>query len=106
MKIELMRQSGQPVDLGDRDKYDNDFKAFYDKAAERAGLDMLKLARFMRFGERQLAKKYNNLVEVELPKSEKAWKALQAKYEDCPIMTAVNLKNSKLILIIMDTLSA
>lgn len=103
-KIQLFRQSGNPVDMSDREKYDIEFKKMYDKAAERAGLDMIKLNRMLRFCERQLIKKYNIKVEVEMPKTAKAWESLINKYEDVPIMVARELNSGKPILIIMDTL--
>lgn len=105
MKIELYRQSGNPTSTEDRDKYDVAFKELYDKAAERAGLDMLKLNRMVRYGERQLIKKFNQKVEVDLPKSSKAWKRLSDAYEGCPIMVAVNAKSGASILVIMDALN-
>jgi len=103
-KVQLYRQSGQPVDLSDRQAYETEFKKVYDRAAERAGLDMLALNRMVRFCERQLVKKYNIKVEVEMPKSAKAWSTLISTYEDVPIMVARELNTGTPILIIMDAL--
>ena len=103
-KLKLYRQSGTPVDLGDRERYDNDWKAFYDKAAARAGLDMLLMQRFLRYGERALIIKHNIQVSVDIPKSEKAWKALMEKYENVPIIVAVNANNGELVGILKDVM--
>jgi hypothetical protein len=104
MKLKLFRQSGEPVDLEAREAFKADFKAVYDKAAERAGLDMLKLSRMLSFCERQLVKKHNGQVEHDIPKSQKAWAALIAKYEDTPIMLARTTDGKSVVMILMDTL--
>ncbi len=102
-KIRLFRYSGTPVDPEAQEAYNTEFKAFYDKAAARAGLDMLKLARFTAFGERALTKKYGAQVEIEMPTTAKKWAALVEKYQG-PIMIAATVEDSsKLVAIIMDT---
>lgn len=102
MKINLYRQSGLPVNLADRDAFDTAWKAFSDKVMARAGLNMEKAARFHRFGERQLVKHYNKQVDADLPQTPDDWKALMDKYEQCPIMLAVDSNKGTLIGIIMD----
>lgn len=102
-KIRLFRYSGTPVDPAAQEAYNTEFKEFYDKAAARAGLDMLKLARFTAFGERALTKKHGAQVEIELPTSAKKWAELVDKYQG-PIMVAATANDpSKLVAIIMDT---
>lgn len=104
MKVQLYRQSGQPVDLADRDGYDTDFKAAYDKCAERAGLDMLKLNRMVAFCERQLIKKWNKSVEIEVPRSKKAALELLSRFEDVPILLAKTTDGKGIVAILMDQL--
>lgn len=101
-KLEVYRQSGQPVSGDAQALYKTEWQAFYDKAAARAGLNMLSLQRFLRYGERQLTLKHNVKVEVDIPKSAKAWMALLATYEDTPLMMAKTTDGKKLVLIIMD----
>jgi hypothetical protein len=105
MKLNLYRQSGQPVNLEDRENYDREFKITYDKCAERAGLDMLKLNRMISFCERQLVKKWNKTVLIEVPKSKKGFKKLLAKYEDVPIMIAITANRENVIAVLMDQLN-
>lgn len=101
-KIRLFRYSGRPVDKAAELAYKADFEAFYDKAADRAGLDMLKLSRFMSFGERQLTKKHGAQVEIELPKTQAAFAKLVEEYQ-APILIAATKENAKkLVLVIMD----
>lgn len=101
-KLELFRKSGQPVDLSDRSRYEEEWKQIYDKVAERAKLDMLKSARMLSFCERQLVKRHNIKVEVDLPTSDKAWSKLIAAYEDVPIMVARTQDGKRVVGIIMD----
>jgi hypothetical protein len=114
MKLQLYRQSGGIIDVSIQEKYDEAFKAFYDKADLRAreihnnniysdGYALL-MQRFLRFGERQLFKAFNQDVEIELPKTAKAWEKLIEKYQDTPIMLARTTDGKKLVLVIMDSL--
>lgn len=105
MKIRLMRQSGDPTNVEDRDAFQAAFREMYDKAAERAGLDMLKLNRMVSFCERLLVKKHNKEVLVDMPKSAKAWTNLISKYDDVPILVARTADGKEIVLVIMDALS-
>lgn len=104
MKLKLYRQSGNPVNLEDRDGYDKEFKAMYDRCAERAKLDMLKMNRMVSFCERQLVRKWNKEVIIEVPQSKKKMAELLAKYEDVPIMIARTTDGKDLVGILMDQL--
>lgn len=101
-ELKLYRKSGAPVDLSDRQKYDDAWKLFFDKAQAKAGLNMLKLQRFLRYGERVLIKKHNVQVAVPMPKSAAAWTKLVSTYEDCPIMLARSADGKEIVGIIMD----
>ena len=104
MKLKTYRQSGDPVQLENREKYQAEFTVMYDKCAEAAGLDMLKLHESVSAGETELVKKYNVEVETELPKTAKAWSALISKYEDTPLMLAKTADGKSIVLILMDQL--
>lgn len=101
-KVRLIRYSGEPVKLEARDQYQTAWREFYDKAQKKAGLDMLKLQRFLRYGERLLQNKYGQTVEIEMPKSSSAWGKLVSSYEDTPIMVARAADGRSQVLVIMD----
>lgn len=112
MKIQVYCQSGQPVGDDNRAKYQEEWKAFYDKAEERARIRHVEgpasdqyhvlMQRYLNFGERQLVKKYNGKVEVELPKTMKAWKKLVTEFHDTPLIIAKRADKDELILIVAD----
>lgn len=114
MKIQVYRQSGMPVNESDQAGYTAEWKAFYDKAEARAKERFsddnesepyfMLLERYLRYGERQLVKKYNVAVEVELPKTVRGWTKLMETYQDTPVILARRQDSGKLILIIADTL--
>lgn len=62
--IKVYRNSGRPVDPADDELYLQDWKAFYDKACERGGLDMLKQQRFLSYGAFALQKKHYKETQV------------------------------------------
>jgi hypothetical protein len=105
MKIKLYRQSGDPVALENREHYKREFQEMYDKCAEEAGLDMLKLHESVAAAETELVKKWNAEVEVELPKTQRAWDKLISQYEDTPLMLAKAKNGKYLVLILMDSLN-
>lgn len=116
MKIQVYRQSGEPVEEKDRAAYTQEWQTFYDKAETRAreihnqGPEsesyFILLQRFLSYGERQLVKKYNVAVEVELPKSIRSWTKLIEQFHDTPIILARRQDSGKLVLIIADTMGA
>lgn len=107
MKKQLIvyRQSGEPVRPEAQAAFRADWAAFYDKAGERANGNMLKLKRFLNYGERALVRKHNGEVVLPLPKSIKAWSELIEQFEGVPIMVAQRADHSGLVLILMDTIS-
>lgn len=115
MKLKLYRQSGQLIDESSKQQYDEAFKAFYDKADKRARelhdeniyapAYALTMQRFLRYGERQLFKQFNQDIEVELPNTAAKWTKLLADYGDTPLMVAKAQGSGKLLLVIMDTLA-
>lgn len=119
MKIDLIRQSGEPIKRSDREQYEAEFKAFYDKAdlraTERAEAPtqrlakfgkMIYLQRFMRFGEHVLQAKFDKKTQIDLPQSAEDWQKLLSEYEDTPILVAKQSSDrSKTLLVIMDQLA-
>jgi site-specific recombinase XerD len=119
MKIELYRESGVPVNLEDREKYDTEFKLVFDKVEEKVNKlfektasnpknrlfkvpKMIMFQRFMNYAERQLAKKHNKLITIDLPKTQKGFVELLNKYENVPIMIALEKKGEKVVGILLD----
>ena len=111
-KLKLYRKSGSPVNLEDREAYAAAWRSFFDKADARAKAKheggqftdqyAILIQRFLRYGERQLVRKFNVEVEVELPKSAAGWKKLMDQYEQVPIMVAVNQKDGSVVGVLMD----
>lgn len=100
--LKLYRKSGDPVNKADRDAYSAEWKTFFDKVSDRVGLDMLKKQRMLAFGERQLIKKHNKEVVVDMPSTKEAWAELISTYEDTPIMLARTTDGKEVVAIIMD----
>ena len=116
-KLKIYRQSGSPVAPDMQQKYDEEFKAAFDKCELKADKvfqknvgyltkvpRMIVMQRLLRYAERSLVKKYNGQAEVELPKSAKAWSALLSKFGDTPLLVAKSADGEALVLILMDTL--
>lgn len=114
-KLRILRQSGTPVNVEDQEKYVEAYRAMFDACELRAtkilennkrikAPRMITLQRLIRFCERSLVKRFNGTVEVELPKSTKAWITLLERYSDIPVLVAREQESGKPLLIIMDTL--
>lgn len=116
-KVKIFRASKDPLNPEDRLKYNEDFKAMYDRCEEKSMAIFLKergtlakrydisrmmvLQRLVQYGEFLLTKKHNFSIEVEFPSTQKAWKALTDKYE-APIMVAQRVDGKGLVLVIQD----
>lgn|SRR5574343_85887 len=103
-QVLLIRQSGLPLDLSDIKLYEEAWKAFFDKASERAGLDMLKKQRFLAFGEHLLLKKFDRQTKMQLPATVQELQDFIEKYGDTPVMFARKRDADGIIAIIMDQL--
>lgn len=122
MKLQLLRQSGRPVTPSDVEGYESDFRALYDKAELKSetafqkrtakgpgskGYNVPKvviLQRLLSYGERQLVKKWNKAVEIEVPRSKAGMLKLLSTYEDTPILIAKSTDGKNLVAILMDEL--
>lgn len=61
-KIRIYRNSGRPVNIDDEQAFLAEWRIFYDKACERAMLDMMRLQRYLSFGHFLLEKKWEKPV--------------------------------------------
>ncbi len=86
-KIRLQRETGRPVELDKLEQYEAEFKAKFDVIQEAVGQDMLLFHSQLIELDKELSAKYEQIVEVEMPKNNKQWEALLLKYE-CPVMVA------------------
>jgi hypothetical protein len=106
-KIELFRQSKGPIEIEDYKKYQAEWTSFYDKVLAKFGTNvehMERVEQLLNRRETRLIKKYNSPVIIDVPKSEKAIKALCAKYGS-PIMMAERTDGKGIVAIIMDELA-
>jgi len=114
-KLRILRQSGTPVEVEQQEAYTEAYRAMFDACELRAtkilennkrikAPRMLVLQRLISYAERSLIRKFNGTVEVELPKTKKAWSTLMEKFSDFPVLVAKEQQSGKLLLIIMDTL--
>jgi hypothetical protein len=117
VKLKLYRQSGAPVALESRAAFEAEWKVLYDKAeakvetlfAKTTGKltkvpKMIMMQRMLRFVERQLVKKHNVEVLVDVPQTEADWEALIKAYEDTPVMIARTQDGTGVVAVLMDTL--
>lgn len=98
-KLKLFKNSGRPVDPEAEDAYLAEWRLFYDKAEARAGLNAIKLQRFLQYGERLLQKKHYKEVTVE-DFEQMREKMIEIGY---PILLGIAVDGNELIGIIQDT---
>lgn len=98
MQVKVYRQSGRPVNPEDEQRYFEDWRVYYDKAGERAKLDMMKLTRFLSFGAYMLNKKYYKEVVVD---SLEQLKEMHLNVGH-PLLIGVDAQSLELIAIIQD----
>lgn len=96
--IEIFRASGRPVDLQQYEEYAQQWRIFYDKASEKAVLDMQKLHRYLSFGEHLLQKSYTTQVYCA---SFEECRALMEKLS-VNMLLGISSDNGKLIGILQD----
>jgi hypothetical protein len=81
--------------------YQAEYVAAADKIADRAKLDMFKSQRMYRYIEFLLKKKYNNEVEIALPKSKKAYMELIKSF-GTPVTLAITADGKDVICLLLD----
>lgn len=114
-KIKIQRMSGGPVDPENGVKFQEEYKAFYDKVCVHLKIDMEKpqfmdqalanrMQKMLEKRAKALAKKYPVIEEVELINTEDKALALLHKYQ-VPVMLAQKRDNpQELIYVIADML--
>jgi hypothetical protein len=118
VKLKIYRQTGQPVDVEMQQQYTESYRTMYDRCEAKADKlfqkksgylkllpHMIMLQRYLRFAERELVRKFNGNVEIELPKSPRAWRKLIESYGDTPVMIAREQHTGGIILLLMDDLN-
>ena len=98
--VTIIKQSGNPVDAGDVEKFRTEWKEGFDKLFNVDG-DMAVVTEQAQAFEDELMKKYKVERSIELPKSMRAWKKL---LEECQggIMVDVHKDTGKLLFVILD----
>jgi len=102
MKIEIMRQSGMPVE--NLPKYLEEWKVIFDKYDNEMVNNKITIEQMqeaLNVEDEKLKQNYVVTKDIELPKSGKQWEELQKAVEN-PILLATREDNHKLVLIIMD----
>ena len=102
MKINLLRQSMNPLEKDKVDEMMNDYRTKYDEILSNAGGDMQSVHLQVEEMIVQLREHYKNDMEVtvELPTSGKQWKELLSKHGTIALGTHVD--TGKLCLMVMD----
>lgn len=105
MKIKVYSQTGKPTDAKAAKKYQDEFRDKYDELWEKKtngkiNIDEFKaeLAEF----ESELKSRYPMFLQIDMPKSGKAWKELIMAFE-CPVTLAITEEDHKLALFLMDS---
>lgn len=114
--IKIFRESGVPIKPEEAEKYRIAFGLMYDRCEEKATKAFEKnfgtlhkrsvprmtiLQRLIRYGERLLVRNHNFSIEVEFPKSSKAWTKMLEEYQ-APIAVAQKADGTGNVLMIMD----
>lgn len=114
MKVQIFRSSGRPVIPADIEAYESEWKSMYDLVEKRAEKLFSRLkktplmfiqSRMLRVIEANLNRKFGKIVEIDMPKSPKAWQKMVKGYE-APVMVAISAEGAKTVMIIMDELAA
>ena len=98
--VTIIKQSGNPVDEGDAEKFRTEWKKGFDKLFEAEG-DMAVVSEKAQEYEEELMTKYDMQRKVDLPKSLKSWKVLLEKHQG-PIMVDQNNETGDIVFIILD----
>lgn len=102
MKVRVCRASGQPVDPDKAAAYQKEWQDGFDAAVEKYGKYGPETSKVLDELDKELQEKYNDLtiVEMELPKSGKAWKELLSDYG--AIVVGTSLETDELVFIVND----
>ena len=104
----MIRASGNPVSVEQRDAKEAEFKEVYDGLIRDLGKFGPEIQAALEDLDRHLEKKYNDLTvkKVQLPKTKKAWIELMNEYGNIMITTCVEgnefASSGDLLLVIND----
>jgi hypothetical protein len=99
-KVKVCRATGRPVDTENIEKFLEEFRRIYDKAARLCKMDMLRLNRKIAKVENILGKKYPTVIEVDFPNTAKKWQDHLNKYG--PTIVTTMRDSQQLVLVIDD----
>ena len=99
--VTILKQSGNPIDEKDAEKFSAEWKEGFNKLFDAYKDDMKTMTEKSQEYEDKLVKKYSINESVDLPKSIKGWKVLLEKHQ-AGIMLDVNKETGKLMLVILD----
>jgi predicted nuclease with TOPRIM domain len=108
MKIKMIRASGNPVSPEKADEKQKAWEEGFDALTKKHGKYGEEINKALDGLERELENKYNDLsvIDVELPKSAKAWKELASEYGNIMITTSIEdnkyVKSGDIIFVVND----
>lgn len=100
MKVPIIRSTGLPVELSDRDAYRNEFRRLYDIAERVCKKDYLRLQKRLATFDKILNKIYPTIVEIDFCDTPDSWKQLMNKYGN--ILVSSNRNTGDLVFVIDD----
>lgn len=111
MKVQIVKQSGKPVEPEAALAFEAEFREMYDKAetkaeklAQKTGKPVMKLLeRYLSFAELLMNRKHNQDQFITLPTSARAWRTLIDKHGNIPILVAKRSDKKATVLVIMDS---
>lgn len=98
--VKMVRMSGMPVELENRDAYKSEWTRLFDIAQKVCKLDMLRMQKKMATIERILNKRFATVAEKPLPVTVDQWRELHDHYG--PVMVRLGAQTNEVILVIYD----
>jgi predicted metal-binding protein len=102
MKVKMARHSGLPVVGSVADEYRECWKSYYDKILDKYQPDMLKVQERLEKLANILNNRYKTVIEVDIPRSAKGWKALLEENGSHGICITTDLEKKEIRLILLD----
>lgn len=109
MTVQICRASGRPVNMENIEKYETEFKALYDKAMLKVGINEkslineetgVRINKLLNRLQRILLRKYPTTEDMALPTTEQAW--LDLVKQKGPIAIASRTDKQGVALVVMD----
>ena len=99
--VTIIKQSGNPVNNKEADKYSEEWKEGFNKLFDAYKDDMKTMQEKSQEFEDKLSEKYSINQKVDLPKNMKGWKKLLETHKS-GIMIDEDINTGKLMLVILD----